>query len=131
GKTHWRRHHAGSQPVISLDEIRAELGVDPAADQSRVRQLAKERAREHLRNGQSFVWDATNLEARRRKVLIDLALDYHARVRIVAIETDPARVEADNAARPRPVPHDVLEGMLSRWQAPDLTEAHELRWEER
>lgn len=131
GKTHWRRQHANGQPVVSLDDLRTELGVDPASDQSRVRQLAKERAREHLRKGESFVWDATNLEARRRKPLIDLALDYRARVRIVAVEAPSDRVEADNAARPRPVPRDVIDSMLRRWQAPDLTEAHELTWIER
>ncbi|MEZ4439138.1 MAG: AAA family ATPase [Polyangiaceae bacterium] len=126
GKTYWRKQQP--LPVVSLDELRQRLGVDPAGDQSRVRAAAREEAQGHLRAGRDFIWDATNLEAQRRGRIIDMALDYHARVRIIAVEASAEDVERDNASRPRPVPRDVVDAMLRRWEAPDLTEAHQLEW---
>lgn len=127
GKTHWRLAHRPDHPVVCLDDLRTELDVDPAADQGRVRQLALGRARELLREQRDFVWDATNLDVQRRKKLIDLFLDYRARVTIVAVESPPAALWHHNAARPRTLPREVIESMLGRWVAPDATEAHDLQ----
>ena len=125
GKTTWRKEHRSEQPVISLDEIRAELSVHPEDDQGAVRQLADERARAWLREQRDFVWDATNLNAQRRRSLIKRFFDYKARVDIVTIETTSARlwkVQRDRGT----IPRHVIQGMLERWEAPDLSEAHSL-----
>lgn len=127
GKSHWRVTQRPELPVICLDDLRDELGVDPAADQGRVRQLAQERARELLRRGRDFVWDATNLDASRRNKLIELFLAYRARVVVVAVESPPATLWHHNAGRPRTLPRHVIESMLTRWVPPDATEAHDLQ----
>ena len=61
GKDTWIAANRPGEPVVSLDAVRAELGVDPAGDQRAVVDAAYQRAREHLRAGRSFVWNATNI----------------------------------------------------------------------
>jgi len=124
GKNHWIASHAADLPMVSLDAIRKELGIDPADDQGRVKQLALERARQHLRDGRSFVWNATNLLAQRRAQLIALCHEYRARVRIVYVEVPARRLYAQNADRDDVVPKKVIASMLRMWQVPDRTEAH-------
>ncbi|MEM9188243.1 MAG: AAA family ATPase [Myxococcota bacterium] len=124
GKSSWRRTNHPDLPVVCLDDLRRELDVDPTDNQGRVRQAAKERARTFLRTHQDFVWDATNLDADRRRKLVDLFVDYRARVQIVSVETSYPTLLRDNRARPSPVPDAAIEGMLRRWTAPDATEAH-------
>ncbi len=126
GKSHWRNEHRAGVPVVSMDALRRELGIDFTDDQGRVRQAAKERARDLLRNGCDFVWDATNMDAQRRRKLVDLALDYGARVDWVAVETAPERLRERNEQREVRVPRKAIEAMLSRWVVPDLTEGHAL-----
>ena len=40
----------------------------------------------------------------------------------------PAVLAARNAARPAPVPDAAVQRMISRWEAPDTTEAHAVSW---
>lgn len=49
-------------------------------------QTAKEEARTYLRKGQEFVWNATNITRQMRAQLIDLFVDYGAKVKIVYLE---------------------------------------------
>ena len=126
GKSRWVAEHAGDQPVIELDAIRRELGVRPAEPQGAVIDVARSRAREHLRRGEPFVWDATNLLRKLRRSLRELCVGYGARVRIVYVEAPAAALPGRNRARPDPVPEAVLERMLRRWEPPDASEAHEL-----
>jgi predicted kinase len=126
GKDRWVAENAAGLPVISLDAIRGEFGVDPGDDQGTVRRTALERARELLRQGTSFVWNATNLHVDRRAELIALFDKYKARVRIVYVEAPAERLFAHNAAQPEPVPERVIRSMMRRWQLPDRTEAHQV-----
>jgi predicted kinase len=124
GKDTWLRTHAPGTPVVSLDALRAELGVSPRDDQRGVATAAYERAREHLRAGRSFVWNATNISRTQREPCLALAANYRARVEIVAVEADEHTVRARNRARAQPVPDEVIDRLIRRWEAPDLTEAH-------
>lgn len=124
GKDTWVARHAPDVPVVSLDAIRAELGVKPGGDQHPVAAAAHARAREHLRAGRPFVWNATNVSRQQRDRCTGLALDYHARVEIVAVEAPPDVLRSRNHARPAPVPDAVIDRLADRWEAPDLTEAH-------
>ncbi len=126
GKSRWIRLHAPDLPVVSLDALREEFGVGPKDNQGRVVQAAKERIRQHLRRAEDFVHDATNLSLQLRWPLVQLLLDYRARVRIVYVETDPESLARRNRARERQVPGSAIERMLRRWEVPDLTEAHEV-----
>jgi predicted kinase len=124
GKDHWIARHRADRPVVSLDAVRAELRVDPADDQAPVVAAARERARDHLRAGRAFVWNATNVSRDLRRRVVDLAADYDARVEIVAVEAPPVVVTARNTARTSPVPRTVLDRLVARWEPPDPTEAH-------
>jgi predicted kinase len=129
GKDAWLRTHAPDLPVVSLDDLRAELRVGPEEAQGAVIAAGKERAREYLRRQQAFAWNATNLSRQLRAPLIALFAGYGARIRIVHVEAQPGELSRRNQARPRPVPDTAIERMLARWQVPDATEAHEVLWQ--
>jgi len=124
GKDTWIARNAAQLPVVSLDALRAELGVSPRGDQRGVAAAAYARARQQLRAGRSFVWNATNLSRQQREPCLALAANYRARVEIVALEAPEQTIRARNRARPEPVPEAVLDRLVQRWEAPDLTEAH-------
>jgi len=130
GKNHYVEQHFAGWPVVSLDQLRAELDVDPSDNQGGIVQKAREEAREHLRAGRSFVWNATNVSKRIRERNIRLFADYGAKIRIVYVEVPEATLYAQNRARPREavVPERVIQDMIDRWEVPDLTEAHEVTY---
>ena len=115
-------------PVVSLDTIREELGIPAGKPQGAVIQLARERAREHLRVGADFIWNATSISRAQRETTIALFTAYNARVEIVAVEVDFALHEEQNRARDaaKVVPERAIARMLERWEYPDLTECHQL-----
>lgn len=126
GKSTWIERDGPECPVISLDAIRRRMKVDPGDEQGQVVAAAKEEAREYLRRGEDFLWDATNLSRSLRKSLLGLLLDYDARVHLVYVEASPDRLREQNRRRTHPVPEAVLDRLLQRWEVPDFTEAHEL-----
>jgi predicted kinase len=128
GKDHWIAANRTGWPVVSLDALRSELGVEPGGDQRPVLDAAYRMAREHLRAGQPYVWNATNLTRQLRERCIGLAASYGARIDLIALEAPPQVLQARNRARARPVPDAVVERMLNRWQTPDPTEAHHVTW---
>ena len=127
GKDTWlETKYAG--PVISLDAIREEIGVDASGEQGKVVQLARERARERLRAGQNFAWNATNISRELRSQVIELAAAYDARLRIVWVEAPRVELWERNRNRPKPVPERVIDSLMDRWETPDLCEAHSVQW---
>ena len=94
----------------------------------RTRRLAPRQASEHLRRGRSFVWNATNVSRRIRSTCIRLFADYDARVRIVYVEVPDAVLRAQNRARTKQVPEDVIDALFARWEVPEPGEAHEIVW---
>jgi predicted kinase len=124
GKDHWVRTNLPDWPVVSLDAVRGELGVDAGDDQGTVVSRARELAREHLRQRRSFVWNATNLSRQLRGECLRLLADYHAHVRIVYVEAAEEALFAQNRQRAARVPAEVIERLLDRWEVPDRTEAH-------
>ena len=128
GKDHWIAEHGGDRAVVSLDAIRQETGVDPAAEQGAVVQEARERAKGYLRTGEPFVWNATNISREVRGQVVGLLAAYNARVRIVYLEVDRATLYARNRSRPHPVPEHVIDKLLGKWTLPTPVEAHEVLW---
>ncbi len=127
GKDHWIAHNL-DLPVISLDALREELDMPSTGNQGVVIQAAREQAREHLRKGQSFVWNGTNLSREMRSRPIDLAAAYNARVRIVFLDTSHRRLVRQNRERGASVPLAAILRMTRLWEPPDLTEAHRVDW---
>jgi putative nucleotidyltransferase with HDIG domain len=128
GKDHHARQHFADHEIVSLDELRDELDAEPTGDQGAVLTAARALARDHLRAGRSFVWNATNLSRQLRGGLIGLFAAYGARVRIVYLEVPEAVLTAQNRQRAAVVPEKAMCRILDRWEVPDRTEAHRVDW---
>jgi predicted kinase len=128
GKDYWLEKHLPGWPVVSLDAIRQELGVPPSDPQGEVLNRAREAARDHLRHGRDFVWNATNLSRNVRGDCVRLFHGYDAHLRLVYVETGPERLFAQNRQRRKKVPEKVIERLLDRWEVPDRTEAHQVEY---
>ena len=110
---------------IELDGIREEL-TGSLSDQSRNREvveIAKERLKKALRDGQNVVWDATSLRRDFRSQVIAIGRDYKALVGIVAHRLAPAVLRKRNRERAVAIPEGVLEEQVRRFQWPRRREA--------
>lgn len=128
GKDHWIGAHRPDLPVVSLDRLRADLGVKPTGDQRPVAAAAFAEARGHLRARRSFVWNATNVSRQLREQCIGLVAGYHGRVEVIALEVEPRVLRERNRSRAAPVPDPVIDRLIRRWETPDPTEAHHVSW---
>lgn len=127
GKDSYIKAHYSDLPVVSLDDLRAEMHIDPTDNQGTVVQEGRERLKEHLRRGERFVYNATNINRQRRGPALQLALDYKAKTKIVYIESSREQMLAQNRLRAGRVPEAVIARMSERWEVPRLTEAHQVK----
>ncbi|GCF10684.1 AAA family ATPase [Dictyobacter arantiisoli] len=128
GKDIWLQNHGPDWPVISLDGIRKELKVTATDDQGHVVQLARERAREYMRQERSFVWNATNTTRMLRRQLIDFFISYGNRTHIVYIDTPYNVLLQRNNERHANLPEEIIEKLVDKLEVPDITEAHQVEW---
>ncbi len=128
GKDTWVREHLGGLPVISLDKIRKELKIAPHENQGSVVQLARQRAKELLRQKSPFVWNATNIMRMRRQELVELVIAYGGRVRIIYLDAPLETIMQRNQQRQERVPDQIIQAFTRRMEIPDLTEAHAVEW---
>lgn len=124
GKDTWISKHRPKHPMVSLDLIRDELGIMATDNQGKVIQAAHERAREHLRAGRDFVWNATNTTRLNRSRVLRLLRDYGARIEIVYLESDPDQLRRQNRNRPDAVPDAVIDHLAKKLEPPQICEAH-------
>lgn len=128
GKDTWIKENLPDWQVISLDKLRQQMGIDPEDDQGVVANAAKALAKEYMRNGQSFVWNATNLSRQLRGMLIRMFANYQGRIRIVYLETPWQELLRRNCDRTAKVPEKVLYRLKNRLDVPDITEAQAVDW---
>lgn len=128
GKDTWLEHHHPNLPMVSLDQIRKELGISPTQPQGKVISEARQRAKELLRDHQPFVWNATNTTSMIRRKQIQLFEQYHASVKIVFLETDWETEQTRNSSRENEVPQTAIEKMLKDLELPELREAQRVEW---
>lgn len=126
GKDTWLAKHRPTLPVVALDAIREEMDVEATDNQGEVIHAARERCREHLRIGQDFAFNATNITRQMRQRWIDLFKDYAARIEIVYLEPPVATLLAQNKRRTNPVPEKVILRLLEKLEPPTVTECHSL-----
>jgi predicted kinase len=126
GKDTWLLNHRPQLPVVSLDDIRAELDVDATDNQGQVIQQAKERCRELLRIKTDFAFNATNLLRQTRQGWLKLFFDYGARVEIIYIEPPLAEIYRQNKQRQRHVPTEVIRKLAEKCEPPTWAEAHQI-----
>lgn len=127
GKDSWIRANCPGLPVVSLDDLRLEMDVAATENQGQVVQAAREQAKALLRDKQPFVWNATSLTSLRAQQ-IELFERYHARVRLIYLETAWEENLRRNASRPDAVPEDVIDRMLARLEPPERFEAQAVEW---
>ena len=115
-------------PVISLDDIREEYHILPTENQSKVYEIAKERAKVYLRNKKEFIWNATNLTNLIRDKQLGLFHGYNFKVKIIFLETDLETNLLRNKSRKKVVEEKVIYKMLSNINMPEDFEAEEVEW---
>ena len=125
GKDTWLKRNRSKLPVISLDDLRRELGVEPADDQGRVTQSARERCRELLRSRKSFAFNATNTMKQTRTRWLDLFADYNARIEIIYLEPPFERLLEQNKRRTKAVPEQVIRKLAEKCEPPTWWECHQ------
>ncbi|MBL8853681.1 MAG: AAA family ATPase [Planctomycetaceae bacterium] len=126
GKDTWIAKHRRDMVMVSLDDLRAELDVDASENQGRVAQAARERCREHLRAGESFVFNATNLLRQTRSRWVDLFDSYKAKVEIVYLEPTWSELLRQNRNRSQPIPESAIYRLAEKCEPPTWHECHEL-----
>ena len=128
GKDLWIAHHGDARPVISLDDMRRERSAKRTDKtlQGQIVQEARELARTHLRAGEPFIWNATNISSQQRAQMLSLLADYDPHVTIVSVEAPADDLSRRNRDREHPVPWGAIERLIDRWEAPSVTECHRL-----
>lgn len=104
---------------LSSDKIRAELWGDEATqgDNNEVFSLMQSRAVEALNNGQSVIYDATNITRKDRSYIIALCPKF-VKIECLIIWTPIETCIERDATRERTVGKAVIDKMLKRFQAP-------------
>lgn len=125
GKDYYVMQELCHLDVISLDDIREEMGVKhgDSKGQGHAIQEAKERAKKLMRAGTSFVWNATNITKQMRGQLIDLFTSYGGKVRIIYIETPYENLIKQNAQRIGMIPEAAVDKMINKLEIPTNIEA--------
>ncbi len=126
GKDTWLATHRPDLPVVSLDEIRTEMKVDPTDDQGRVIQVATDRCRQFLRGGTSFAFNATNVLGQTRNRWLSLFADYKAWVELVYVEPPIKCILKQNRGREQSVPESVILKLAAKVEPPSWLEAHQV-----
>lgn len=125
GKDHWIAENMTGTPVVSLDEIRADMKIKPTENQSAVVQAAFEQARAHLRAERDFIWNATCVSRITREKIVGLCSDYGALIRFVSLDVPLDTALQRNASREDPVPKTVMEALALKREPIRADEAHQ------
>jgi predicted kinase len=129
GKNTWVEKNWNGN-LIELDKIRIDNKISPKDknDQGYIAQLAKEKLRISLRKKEDVLWNATNLTVQQRSSIIDLSLQYKAKIKIVYVDCSLDEAIYRNRKREEndQIPTKVIERMFRSLELPNSTEAHEL-----
>jgi putative nucleotidyltransferase with HDIG domain len=128
GKDFYIAKNYPALPVVSLDDMRrkAKVNYNDTKGNGQVIQAAKELAKQYLRKGMAFVWNATNITQQMREQLIDLAEPYKPIIKIIYLETGYHKLLAQNKNRNFPIPEAAVEKMIDKLEVPKLWEAAEV-----
>ena len=116
-----------SYKLISLDDIRLqEFGSrEDQRHNDEVRRIAHEQLKQHLRDGDYVIYDATNIKRDFRNKIISTCMNYDAFVNItIPSERDISTIIKDNRTRKYSVPEEVITKQYNGFELPDLDEAH-------
>lgn len=110
--------------VLSSDEIRAEFGdVNDQSKNAEVFQILHQRIKNDLKNGKNVIYDATNLNRKRRINFISNELKNIPCKKICVLFATPYEIcLRNNANRERKVPEEVMKRMIKNFDVPCLQE---------
>ena len=130
GKDSFIKNCYPNLPMISLDNIRREMGVSPTDKKGngRVYQEAKERCKVLMRERKDFVFNATNLTRDMRGKWLNLFHEYSGKVVIDYIEVPYKKLISQNSDREYKVPEKVIHKMIGGLEIPLYDEAWDVRY---
>lgn len=106
--------------ICSSDKIREELCGDENSqdNNSAVFKLLHSRIKEHLRNGENVIYDATNINCKRRRAFLSELRNIPCKKICVIMATHFEECCERNDVRNRVVPYEVIERMYKNWNTP-------------
>jgi predicted kinase len=124
GKDATIKEHYPMWPMVSIDDVRREMGIKPTDKKGNGRaiQETKERCKQHMRAREIFVFNATNITRDMRSKWVKLFEEYGGLVEAVYVEQPYKELIAKNATREYPVPNDVIDKMIGKLEMPDYDE---------
>lgn len=128
GKDTFIKNNYPDMNVISLDDIRKRNNISPTENQDKVVQIARDMAKDYLRNKKEFIWNATNLSNLVRNKVVKLMHDYNAMVEIIFLETEYNENLLRNKNREKYVNENVINKLLENIDMPQCYEAYDVKW---
>jgi predicted kinase len=113
-------------PVISMDDIRDEMGISATDNQGKVHQESYNRIKAFLRRGEDFAVNTTALTRVMRQKLTGTVLDYDGHLTAYSIDVPLDVARARNKGRTDPVPDEVIVKLGSKREPILSTEVHVL-----
>ena len=126
GKDSWLRKHAPHDTVVTGSDLGEGLRSKGLLGREEAGSFARDTARQLLRRGGDFVWNAHHVSWSSRRGALGLIAGFNVRLRIVYLELEEAELRRRNKERAQPVAWGLIRRMLRRWDVPRLSEAHEL-----
>ena len=110
--------------IVSSDSIREELTGDyeDMEHNEEVFKIFHKRIREALENNTNVIADATNITMRSRRAIIENVKSIECHKIVYLIPKPFRQCKIDNLNRQHPVPEEVLNGQLRKFQIPFIEE---------
>lgn len=113
------QHKKYGTHVCSSDAIRAELGdVNDQGNNEKVFRILHRRIKDYLRNGESVIYDATNIKSKRRRAFLAELRSISCEKHCIIFRTSYEQCLKRNELRERKVPPEVIRKMYMSWDTP-------------
>ena len=106
--------------ICSSDAIREELCGDENSQENNeeVFKILHSRIKENLKNGKNVIYDATNINSKRRRAFLSELRNIPCIKKCVIMATPFEMCCIQNESRDRVVPYEVIERMYKNWNTP-------------
>ena len=116
--------------ICSSDKVREEIcgDINSQDKNNEVFITLHRRIKEHLRNGESVIYDACNISSKRRIAFLRELKNISCKKHCVIIATPYEKCLEANKNRERQVPEDVIKRMYMNWNVPYWFEGWDRIW---
>lgn len=111
--------------IVSSDDIRDEICNEGVPDQSKNNEVFKifhQRIKDNLKNGNNVIADATNINMKARRSLLENVKNIDCYKIAYIIPKSVEQCIEDNIYREYPVPHHVIQNQMMNFQIPFIEE---------